>query len=328
MILRKMALVLILATLLGALPQQPALMQQDGERFRYFEETGHYVRGVFLDFFESRGGLRIFGYPITEPFVDQGFLVQYFQNARMEWHPNNPDPYKVQLGLLGDELRYQQPFVPRPQFSSRRRVYFPETGHTVAYAFLDYFNANGGIDIFGYPISEMYFEDGTIVQYFQRLKMEWHPQDNVNPVQIGNLGELYVSVYRSRMPQEAFTRRSPIPTADTTPEPIQTPRVTALRAVVSLRYSVMGQQGDQTVSVLVTDNTGAALPEAQVDIRFISPSGATLGSRTGLRTDGRGFVRAEIPVTGGRTGEQVVVQADVRYSNLTTNAQNIFLLWW
>jgi hypothetical protein len=31
--------------------------------------------------------------------------VQYFERARLEWHPTNVDPYKVQMGLLGRELK-------------------------------------------------------------------------------------------------------------------------------------------------------------------------------------------------------------------------------
>ena len=80
---------------------------------RYFVETGHYVCDQFLEFYDTRGGLEIFGYPLTEAFNDPrlGLFVQYFQRARMEWHPYNPDPYKVQLGLLVDELGYRFPPV-------------------------------------------------------------------------------------------------------------------------------------------------------------------------------------------------------------------------
>ncbi len=42
----------------------------------YFPETGHTVRGAFLDFFNQHGGLRVFGYPITEEFSFNGKTVQ------------------------------------------------------------------------------------------------------------------------------------------------------------------------------------------------------------------------------------------------------------
>ena len=317
-LLRKISIVLLLAMTVGFFAPQTSFAQTDTEE--YFEETGHWVKGEFLTYFHKYGGLAIFGYPITEEFVDQGLSVQYFQKARMEWHPENPIPYKIQLGLLGEELKYRQPSVSEPTPRSRRKVYFPETGHTVAYAFLDFFNENGGIDIFGYPITEMHFEDGQIVQYFQRLKLQWQPTDSTNAVVIGNLGEVYVNMYRHRMPAEAFTGSR-----------VETEHiVTGLRAVVSLRYSVMSTQRNQTVTVLVTDNNNNPVQNAQVSISFIDKSAnVTLpGSTQTLTTDKQGFANISLPVNQGRSGTNIVVRAVVTYGKWTTTAQNVFLLWW
>lgn len=71
-----------------------------------FPETGHKLGHGFLRFWEKYGGLRIFGYPITEEFEENGLTVQYFERARFEWHPDNNDSdnWNVQLGLLGREV--------------------------------------------------------------------------------------------------------------------------------------------------------------------------------------------------------------------------------
>ena len=69
------------------------------------------------DFWAKAGGgniqrsIIIFGYPISEPFDEQNapapagdgqtHRVQYFERYRLEYHPENADPFKVQLGLLG-----------------------------------------------------------------------------------------------------------------------------------------------------------------------------------------------------------------------------------
>lgn len=50
--------------------------------------------------------LALFGLPLTRQVAGGptgATFVQYFERARFEWHPNNPDPYKVLLGLLGNE---------------------------------------------------------------------------------------------------------------------------------------------------------------------------------------------------------------------------------
>jgi hypothetical protein len=316
--LRKISIVLLLAMMVGFFAPQTSFAQTETEEF--FKETGHWVKGEFLTYFYKHGGLAVFGYPITEEFIDQGLSVQYFQKARMEWHPENPIPYKIQLGLLGEELKYRQPSVSEPTPHSRRKFYFPETGHTVSYAFLDFFSENGGIDIFGYPITEMHFEDGQIVQYFQRLKLQWQPSDSTNAVVIGNLGEVYVNMYRHRMPAEAFTG-SRIETEHT---------ITGLRAVVSLRYSVMSTQRNQTVTVLVTDNNGDPVQDAQVSISFIDKSmNITLpGSAQTLTTDKQGFANISLPVNQGRSGTNIIVRAVITYGEWNTTAQNVFLLWW
>jgi peptidoglycan hydrolase-like amidase len=65
---------------------------------RFYRETSHNLSGAFQKFFDTRGGLDIFGYPTSEPFDRGGFTVQYFQRARLELHGSD-----VMLGLVGDE---------------------------------------------------------------------------------------------------------------------------------------------------------------------------------------------------------------------------------
>ncbi len=51
--------------------------------------------------------------------------------------------------------------------------YFPDSGHTVREPFLTFFDANGGIATFGYPLTEAYTStDGSLVQTFQRAQMQ------------------------------------------------------------------------------------------------------------------------------------------------------------
>jgi len=321
-LLKKLMRLAGLAILIGLFLYQPGLAQEGAGQF--FEKTGHWVEGVFLDYFNSRGGLEIFGYPLSKPFMDQGVLVQYFQKARMEWHPQNPEPYKVQLGLLGDELKYRQPGVPEPYPHSRRKVYFPETGHTVAYAFLDYFKEHGEINAFGYPITEMHFEEGKVVQYFQRMKLEWSPEDPVSTIQVGSLGEVYVDMHKGRMPVDAFVPpgedgEGPRPATDT---------ISSIHAIVSLRYWVLGKDRDQTVSVLVTDNYGQPVTNANLALYFETIGAENLpdSDRT-LTTNEQGFAQTTIPVNWEESGTQIIIHAHVTYNNLETSAKNVFLLW-
>ena len=66
-----------------------------------FPETGQYVGGAFWEYWNTRGGLPIFGYPLTNERSEDGLTVQYFERAVFEWHPANPEPHKVLLRRLG-----------------------------------------------------------------------------------------------------------------------------------------------------------------------------------------------------------------------------------
>ncbi len=138
----------------------------------YFSETGHYVSGGFKAYFEANGGLAVFGYPITEELVEDGWTVQYFQRARLEFHPGAPAP--VQRALLADMLL---DLIPGARAGAQFRTagagpaagrHFPETGFGVSGPFLEFFDRAGGVAALGYPISEA----AGGVQWFQRGRLE------------------------------------------------------------------------------------------------------------------------------------------------------------
>lgn len=77
----------------------------------YFSETQHNVLPVFMNYWNAHGGLSQFGYPISESFQEKNpsdgktYMVQYFERARFEYHPEFANtPYLVELGLLGNQL--------------------------------------------------------------------------------------------------------------------------------------------------------------------------------------------------------------------------------
>jgi len=56
---------------------------------RLFPETGFSISNPkFLDFFDHRGGVRVFGYPISREFQFQGSSVQFFQRAVLQLQPD------------------------------------------------------------------------------------------------------------------------------------------------------------------------------------------------------------------------------------------------
>lgn len=160
---------------------------------RCFAETGRCVRGSFYDRWE-RYGLAGNGYPLSDEFEQlledgQTYRVQYFERVRLEYHPENQPPYDLLLGQFGRRIVATVPGAPvAPVAPQGDGAYFPETGHNVDARFLAYWTFNGGLEQFGFPLTEAFdqrLEDGTTyrVQYFERARFEYHPE-NTEPYQV------------------------------------------------------------------------------------------------------------------------------------------------
>lgn len=95
----------------------PKGQPQDGCQF--FAETEHSVCEPFLSYWRGNGlrdlqldaygrSLALFGLPLSEPAQEtnesgQTVLTQWFERARLEYHPANPPQYQLLQGLLGNE---------------------------------------------------------------------------------------------------------------------------------------------------------------------------------------------------------------------------------
>lgn len=192
----------LLVGLLALVPlpftSRSAAAASDGPSAVYFPVTGHNVADPFLTYWRTRGGLPIFGYPMTELIERDGMQVQYFERARFELHPEYAgSDAEVLLTLLVQPLiagRTDPPFQPfppdTPPPTDPQQRFFPETGHFLSWGFKDYWEDHGGLPVFGYPLSEEFTENGQTVQYFERARFEWHPEHAGTPyvVLLGRLG--------------------------------------------------------------------------------------------------------------------------------------------
>lgn len=175
---------------------------------RCFPETGRCISGPIRAYWERNGGLAIFGYPISDVTVESIYdewgnftwqgPTQWFERDRLEDHSG--EGLGVLAGRLGAEQLRQLTLnliVPQPapvNGAAPGCRWFPETRHSVCEPFLSYWQNSGGLERFGYPLSEP-FEltvgawSGT-VQYFERRRMEQHRifPPGVDTVMLGLLG--------------------------------------------------------------------------------------------------------------------------------------------
>ena len=172
-------------------PQDPPTVTDPD--VHYYSETKHTVAGAFRQFWALNGGVTVFGFPLTEAFEETDpsgvkRQVQYFERAKLEADPQ--DAKKVALARLGAELTVGRNFSTVAAFDSTdERAYFSQTGHALNGWFLKYWQDHGGVNVFGFPISEEVVENGRTVQYFERARFELVPgaADPTSGVALGQI---------------------------------------------------------------------------------------------------------------------------------------------
>ncbi len=287
----------------------------------YFNETGHTVDAPFIDYFLMYGGIERFGYPITDQFVDatNRLTVQYFQKARLEYHPANPPAYRIELGLLGDELgKRQPPLAVReiPTATDPNCAYFDTTGHAVCFQFRRFFETTGGVDLYGYPIAPQQIEGNRIVQYFQRARFEWHPERAEGQrVQTAALGTIYYD----------WARLDPARLRPTVVS-AQARAVTTLRMSASVDDPFAPAGGTQRVFVQLSDQLGQ--PAANVAVQMIvhTPDGDQ--AYTLPATDARGTTALTFLTGRYPAGVTINLELIASANGLTATTRTSYLIWY
>ncbi|HYF66131.1 MAG TPA: hypothetical protein VD886_25105 [Herpetosiphonaceae bacterium] len=181
------------------------------------------ISETFRTFWEAGGGLAAFGYPLTAPTYEVtpegAFLVQYFERARFESHPELPFYSQVLLGRLGAELYADRPARENPQIDCQ---YFSETGYNVCDPFLTKWQSApgtpglGSLDLYGLPISPRILSQDAqgnpiSIQWFERARFELH---GGNLILLGHIGREFLDRENNPPPQPV-----PLPTPEPAPLP-------------------------------------------------------------------------------------------------------------
>lgn len=292
------------------------------ERSRFFDETGFWVSGEFLEFYERiPNGLEIYGNPITAALDSNlskdpaGTLFQYFERARFELHPENPPGLRITLTLVGEYLYDHDDFDAfqyQPRSSNCRN--FPQDGYPVCYAFLRFFEENGGIAQFGYPLSELVIFDGRLVQYFQHARFEWHPENRIgHRVTLSHVGyEYFHGIEESPVLLEIGANGIPRDQIE-------------LHIHAFVDRAIMAPNGMQEVLVVVHNQFHRPESGAHVTVQVLLPSGNTRDYSMPL-TNSHGISQVSFIVPDEPAGlAQVIVE--VRTSSLYVSTETSFRIW-
>lgn len=284
----------------------------------YFAETGHYVRGDFLRFFKSAANpTLVYGYPITEQFISRdGKTVQYFQRARFE---QTSDPlHGVVLTPLGSKLyKPEQQLVINSPLACRT---YSQTGYAVCFTFLEFFDKNGGVAQFGYPISPFEFRNNQIVQYFENARFEWRPGASADQrVGITDLGRIYFdqlgedpSHLKAVSPGESGINPGP--------------NVLSLQIRAFPAKAVTTSSDQQTIYVLVQNQNLQPVGGASGTATIRLPSGNTQSTPFTVNDKGVGIFA--FGFQGQPNGQLVNIDIYVSYGSLQGRTTTSFRIWY
>ena len=215
-------------------------------------QSSYPIAPQFQAVYTSSGGTLIFGNP-TGDFSSAGALtVQPFEHALFEYHPLlEGTAYAVQLARLGADAADSQglmntaAFQPVPASRSDTTcTYFRVTGHQICGDFRDFWQTHGlemgdqgastreSIALFGYPLSEQYVDSATglTVQYFERARLEYHPEFEgtaQSTITLGSLADTQPEQSSSASGPKRRRQSTPTPQPTTSPSPSPTSAATA-----------------------------------------------------------------------------------------------------
>lgn len=275
------------------------------------------VDDQFSEFYYANNLNVLFGEPysgivLLEPDTENERVAQYFNGGRLE---ANPETGAIEIAQLG-EWAYEgllDPIVAKIPIDGDTECF--DNGWCVQGAFLDFYLENNGSLIFGQPLSPQLDEGDLRVQYFENVRLEWHPEAPAGQqVQVGLTGRahyLYV-VY------EPILIALPIDTE------LESVNVTA-----AVRAPIMYRGDEQVIYVLVEKPDRTPVSGVKIEL-VITHNSETYTQPIDEETSGTGTVQAvvDLPNFTPEKDVQVQVLAYDKQGKELGNTIITFQAWW
>lgn len=312
--LKKLAAFLLTIFLVSAIWGSVYAQSQDSQ---YFSETGHNVSGEFLTFYKANPNATfLYGYPITEQFTSKdGKIVQYFQRVRFEYNSSLPQGQRVRLSPLGRETYVSTGAVDvKNAFACRQ---FSQTGFSICFAFLEFFDKYGGTAQFGYPISGFEYHENKLVQYFENARFEWQPwKTEGQRVVVSDLGRIYFDKLRE----------DPALLAPVSPSG-NSPRVLTKLQVRAFPWKAVTLANDNQIFFVIVQDQNM-LPVANVNCTAVVhwPSGLSDSTVVTTNTNGVGII--SLSFDNQPYGSLIYTDITCIFNSLKATTTTSFRIWY
>lgn len=162
----------------------------------------------FLPRLVRLGGLKVFGLPLTHPYLAaDGFREQVYENVVLYAPPDNPNAVRLRPVARLSGMPVGQP-MPRRYSEADGVVFYPlegENGFHVPLVFDRFIASHGGIEISGIPLSEPYeIGEHLYRQCFENYCLDYDNRPGATErVGMAALGREYLRISGLQAPQAA-----------------------------------------------------------------------------------------------------------------------------
>lgn len=154
-------------------------------------ENGIAVPAILWRYWRMHGGSDLFGPPLTPAVTEDGVTRQIFERAVLELHPTLADtPYLVQVAPLGRSYTPPLDAAPRDGCTAPACWQFTETPYTIRGVFARHWERNGGLQVFGFPLSDEFIAytaggERRVQQVFERAVFAMNDDGSVSLEPLG-----------------------------------------------------------------------------------------------------------------------------------------------
>lgn len=156
-------------------PDLPVAAQAQGW---YILASGHNVLPPLLATWLNLGSGAVVGNPIDDAQPRTGGPVQYFTAVAMQARGGQAVLLPLGLAAIGGKPYPRAKELPK----KTKHLYFRDTGHNLRGSFLTYWQATGGLAMWGPPETEELTRNGQIVQYFANAEFVWNSGVSLGPL--------------------------------------------------------------------------------------------------------------------------------------------------
>lgn len=287
------------------------------------KSNGEYeVAEPFREYYTAKGGAVMLGNAITPELVEDGVRVQYFQNVRLEYHPRLPDGKQIIPSSIGINFSGNSTPCIQPQDVAPNAFYFG--CHSVRQEFLWFFNQQGGLQFFGYPISEMYISGTQLIQHFERASIVWNKSKPIEyQFGLANLGSQWCSINKKCAADRAANFTTALPTFVLT-LPAALPKGLVLKTLPEYPvFDVKTQR--QTLKAWVTDQNGT--PLSGVVVSFLVQYAVNSERYVTNPSDKYGYAPVMLAVRSYKPGDFVLYKATASQNGMAASDSGSFVVW-